>query len=147
MFFFLFQKKPRPTRSLASRLSGYKTPKRRQSEISDLGDCPNSEISSEPVKDDVTNPAMSDAARIVQSEPEMSESSVVLILEPLVLESPMNSQPEIGEFHNVLETGQSEINKSFNIAETGQSELSEFVNTAAVQSELNQSLDLVLTSQ
>lgn len=93
VFFFLFQKKPRPTRSLASRLSGYKTPKKRQSEISDLGDYPNSEIKSEPVKDDVTNPAMSDATRIVKSEPEMSESSVVLKLEPLTLESPMNSQP------------------------------------------------------
>lgn len=64
------QKKPRPTRSLASHLSGYKTSKKRR-KTPDLDDSPDSVtsqsetsksdsnravISSEPVKDDVTWP-------------------------------------------------------------------------------------------
>lgn len=67
---------------------------------------------------------MSDGAEVIQSEPVMSESSVVLILEPFVLVSPTNSQSEISEFHNV-EISQSETNKSLDTAETSQSELSE----------------------
>lgn len=63
-FLSFFQKKPRPTRSLASRLSGYKMAKKSRSETPDLSESP-PVISSEPVKNDVTSPAMSDA-EIVQ---------------------------------------------------------------------------------
>lgn len=136
MFFFLsflFQKKPRPTRSLASRLSGYKRPKKGQTSEASKSDNDQAVSSPGPVKDDVTNATMADGAKIIQSEPVMSERSVVLILEPCVLESPMDSQ--------------SEINKSLKIAETSQSELSEFVNIVAVKSKFNQPLDVVMTSQ
>ncbi|KAF7688443.1 general transcription factor IIIAa [Silurus meridionalis] len=133
------QRKPRPTRSLASRLSGYKMPRKRQSET--LGESPNSmtdqseSSTSHHVEDDVANPVKSDASEIVQSEAGTSESSVILILEPLVLQSPTESQSEISEFHTIVETGQSEIKNSLDSDKTGQSELPEIVNLVAVQSE------------
>lgn len=95
-------------------------------------------ISSEPVEINLTNLLTPDGAEFVQSETMTSESSVILILEPLVLESPMESQHEISKFHNVGATGQSEINRSLNIADIRQSELTEFVNIVPVQSEFNQ---------
>lgn len=131
-FFSLFQKKPRPTRSLASRLSGYSALKKGRSETLDLCEFPNpvtsqSEtsksdlsqggLSSEPVKDDVKNLPTPDGAEIHRSETVTSESSVILILEPLLLESPMENQSEISEFHNFGETSQSDINTSINIAD------------------------------
>ncbi|KAI5089067.1 transcription factor IIIA [Silurus meridionalis] len=136
---FSMKRKPRPTRSLASRLSGYKMPRKRQSET--LGESPNSmtdqseSSTSHHVEDDVANPVKSDASEIVQSEAGTSESSVILILEPLVLQSPTESQSEISEFHTIVETGQSEIKNSLDSDKTGQSELPEIVNLVAVQSE------------
>ncbi|XP_053346943.1 general transcription factor IIIAa [Clarias gariepinus] len=127
------QKKPRPTRSLASHLSGYKTPNKRQTEtretnhVSSQSDSGSSEpvMSSEPeVHAGVTNLSVSDDLMA-------SESSVVLVLEPLVLE---DSQSEINS--------QSEIIKSHNIPESSQSE---FLNIVTVQSEFKQTLDIVVT--
>lgn len=82
-------------------------------------------MSSEPeVHAGVTNLSVSDDLMA-------SESSVVLVLEPLVLE---DSQSEINS--------QSEIIKSHNIPESSQSE---FLNIVTVQSEFKQTLDIVVT--
>ncbi|XP_027015231.2 general transcription factor IIIAa [Tachysurus fulvidraco] len=88
------QKKPRPTRSLASRLSGYKVTKKRTSETSDLGGSPDAvtgqsetaAVSAGPVNDELTNAVVSDGCEAVGSEPVTSESPVLLILQPLLLD-------------------------------------------------------------
>ncbi|KAK3509422.1 hypothetical protein QTP70_034182 [Hemibagrus guttatus] len=116
------QKKPRPTRSLASRLSGYKVTKKPRSQTSDLSESPNAVTGqSETSKSDHNQTAISPGpVKDDQSEPGTSESSVVLILEPLLFDSPTDGQSEIREFHNAVETSQSEFSQSFDIVMTGQ---------------------------
>lgn len=129
-YFSLFQKKPRSAQSLASRLSGYKVPKTCTPGTTDLSkdsnnqsepptsDHAQAEMASGPDKDDVTSPAVSAGSETLRSDPMTSERFVVLILEPLVLESPSESQSGISEFQNVVDTSQSETSKSHSIAET-----------------------------